>query len=236
MASKNTARSDSCPVNHNENQESCPANHSSRDVWLKNNSPGAIPSSAQPITLSTAEGLGKKREISSIPRADSIAAYNGGEGGHGGAVKGSSNWVYPSEEMFFNAMKRKNWDPNAKDMKSVVPIHNAVNERAWMEILKWESTTDAGKCGGPKLVSFSGDSSKVTPKARVNMLFGYQRPFDRHDWVVDRCGKKVEYVIDFYSGKPNPLIPDIPSFYLDVRPKLTAEGAWMRFQKFVGLT
>lgn len=65
------------------------------------------------------------------------------------------------------------------------------------------------------------------------MLFGYQPPFDRHDWVVDRCGKKVEYVIDFYSGKPNPFIPEMPSFYLDVRPKLTVEGAMMRMQRFV---
>jgi hypothetical protein len=23
-------------------------------------------------------------------------------------------------------------------------------------------------------------------------------PFDRHDWVVDRCGQEVRYVIDFY--------------------------------------
>lgn len=23
-------------------------------------------------------------------------------------------------------------------------------------------------------------------------------PFDRHDWTVDRCGKEVRYVIDFY--------------------------------------
>ena len=24
-------------------------------------------------------------------------------------------------------------------------------------------------------------------------------PFDRHDWVVDRCGKEVKYTIDYYS-------------------------------------
>jgi len=32
-------------------------------------------------------------------------------------------------------------------------------------------------------------------------------PFDRHDWWVDRCGKEVRYIIDFYfyddkSGTP----------------------------------
>ena len=25
------------------------------------------------------------------------------------------------------------------------------------------------------------------------------RPFDRHDWTVDRCGKEVRYIIDYYA-------------------------------------
>ncbi|KAK9240501.1 cytochrome c/c1 heme-lyase [Lipomyces kononenkoae] len=224
-----------CPVDHKRTStESCPVDHSARSTWMK--SEGAPESSKATANSSTAEEmLGKVRAVSSIPRAEGVM-YNGGEGGHGGDVSGSSNWVYPSEEMFFNAMKRKNWNPQANDMKAVVPIHNAVNERAWMEILKWEANTGASSCGGPKLVSFSGDSSKLTPRARINMLLGYQRPFDRHDWVVDRCGKRIEYVIDFYAGKGDPKNPGIPSFYLDVRPKLTPEGAWLRFRRFVGLT
>ncbi|KAK9365126.1 cytochrome c/c1 heme-lyase [Lipomyces kononenkoae] len=211
-----------CPVDHKAtSNDSCPVDHSARSTWMK---PGGTPrsSATTAVPSNEDESLQKVREVSSIPRAE--------------AFVGSSNWVYPSEEMFFNAMKRKNWNPEAKDMKTVVPIHNAVNERAWMEILKWEASTGANSCGGPKLVSFSGDSSKLTPRARINMLLGYQRPFDRHDWVVDRCGKRIEYVIDFYAGKGNPETPNIPSFFLDVRPKLTLEGAWMRFQKFVGLT
>ncbi len=35
-------------------------------------------------------------------------------------------------------MKRKQFDPKAEDMRAVVPIHNAVNERAWKEIREWE--------------------------------------------------------------------------------------------------
>lgn len=53
----------------------------------------------------------------------------------------SKFWVYPSEQMFFDAMRRKNWDPKEVDMKTVVPIHNAVNERAWSQILEWERNT-----------------------------------------------------------------------------------------------
>ena len=52
---------------------------------------------------------------------------------------GSGNWVYPSEKMFFEAMKRKGYDARVADMKTVVPIHNAVNERAWEEIKQWEA-------------------------------------------------------------------------------------------------
>lgn len=43
-------------------------------------------------------------------------------------------------------------------------------------------------------------------------------PFDRHDWIVERDGKEVRYVIDFYSGQPEPGRP--LSVYLDVRPAL----------------
>jgi cytochrome c heme-lyase len=57
----------------------------------------------------------------------------------------SKNWIYPSEQMFFDAMRRKNWNPNEVDMKTVVPIHNAVNERAWAQILEWERDTGSSK-------------------------------------------------------------------------------------------
>lgn len=50
----------------------------------------------------------------------------------------SGNWVYPSEKMFFDAMKRKGYSSKETDMQMVVPIHNAVNERAWKEIKEWE--------------------------------------------------------------------------------------------------
>lgn len=137
--------------------------------------------------------------------------------------------------MFFAAMARKNHRPQAADMATVVPIHNAVNERAWSEILKWEEPYDSSSCGGPRLVSFRGDSSKLTPRARWNTLLGYQAPFDRHDWLVDRCGVRVEYVIDFYQGKEREDGRGV-SFYLDVRPKVNSwEGVRMRARRVVGL-
>jgi len=29
----------------------------------------------------------------------------------------------------------------------------------------------------------------------------YPPPFDRHDWIVDRCGKEVRYIIDYYYNE-----------------------------------
>jgi cytochrome c heme-lyase len=137
--------------------------------------------------------------------------------------------------MFFAAMKRKSYSPSATDMSTIVPIHNAVNERAWAEIRSWEAPYSSS-CGGPKLASFSGLSKDLTPRARWNTWLGYQAPFDRHDWVVDRCGTKVEYVIDFYAGKDEGREGKSLNFYLDVRPKLNSwEGVKTRAMRFVGL-
>lgn len=76
----------------------------------------------------------------------------------------------------------------------------------------------------------------MSPRARLNTLLGYTAPFDRHDWVVDRCGTKVEYVIDFYTGKGDGNGIKPMSFYLDVRPKLNSwEGVRMRAVRALGL-
>ena len=59
---------------------------------------------------------------------------------------------------------------------------------------------------------------------------GYKPPFDRHDWVVDRCGTEIRYIIDFYSGKP--VEGKSSSVYVDVRPELTMQGAIDRTKMF----
>lgn len=94
--------------------------------------------------------------------------------------------------------------------------------------------TKGYRCGGPKLESFANKMERMTPTARFNTLLGYTAPFDRHDWVIDRCGTRIDYVIDFYAGRPDGNAA--PSFYLDVRPKLnTWEGVKMRAMRWTGL-
>ncbi|GKT50815.1 putative cytochrome P450 CYP13A1 [Colletotrichum spaethianum] len=190
-------------------------------------------------SVPTKPGLDTEREVSTIPRT-ATSAYPGNSrpSNHEqetGADEATGNWIYPSQKMFFDAMKRKGHDTRAADMATVVPIHNAVNERAWKEIKEWEKPYLEGTaCDGPKLHSFLGLSTNMSPKARVNTLLGYTPPFDRHDWIVDRCGTQVEYVIDFYAGRPD--AHGKPSFYLDVRPKLNSwEGVKMRALRGVGL-
>ncbi|KAI0502870.1 cytochrome c/c1 heme-lyase [Xylaria bambusicola] len=205
-----------------------------------------------PSTIQSHSPLGIDREVSTIPRTSILPGndtHSSGASDHPapplanneqetGADRATGNWIYPSERMFFDAMKRKGHDPRAADMRTVVPIHNAVNERAWAEIKAWEGPWIQGSsCSGPRLHSFSGLSTQMSPKARFNTLLGYQAPFDRHDWVVDRCGKEVEYVIDFYAGRNTGNGADGKlSFYLDVRPKLNSwEGVKMRAFRAAGL-
>lgn len=101
--------------------------------------------------------------MSSIPRVDA-----------------NENWVYPSQAQFYAAMTRKNHDPKARDIPVLVPIHNAVNERAWNEVLKWEHGTGGDKCGGVKLVSFKGRPNDRSIHAWFNVLLGYV-PFEHLD-------------------------------------------------------
>ena len=88
--------------------------------------------------------LATEREVSSIPRANhdpsnSEHAPAPAPAAAAAAAPAPGNWIYPSEAMFFAAMRRKAWDPRAEDMRTIVPIHNAVNERAWAEIKAWEA-------------------------------------------------------------------------------------------------
>lgn len=187
--------------------------------YSADNDPDIInPDNKMPATPSQTMAPGQKtplpqeREVSTIPMA----------GKHEG-----KHWIYPSEQMFYNAMKRKNWTPEERDMGVVVPIHNAVNEQCWKRILEWEQMHETS-CKTPKLLRFEGKPRDYSPKARLWNLFGYRLPFDRHDWTVDRCGKKVTYVIDFYGGGPDPAEVEAGSkpvsFFLDVRPAFNLDG------------
>ncbi len=63
----------------------------------------------------------------------------------------------------------------------------------------------------------------------------YTPPFDRHDWIVDRCGTEVRYIIDFYNGEPARGDARPIAMHLDVRPALDSIGsAWDRVRRYWG--
>lgn len=180
------------------------------DPLNQEGAPNQKPSPDQPFDLPT------ERQVSSIPKAG----------------EGNTNWVYPSPQMFWNAMLRKGWrwkddDLGRQDMDHIIRIHNVNNELAWQEVLRWESL-HKNECGNPKLKRFGGKASDYSPRARMRNWMGYELPFDRHDWIVDRCGKEVRYIIDYYDG--GAVDPkDYQFAILDVRPAMNSlENVWDR--------
>ncbi|KAG8236946.1 hypothetical protein J437_LFUL016708 [Ladona fulva] len=84
--------------------------------------------------------------------------------------------INPLNMMFWNAMLRKGWrwkeeDINPKDMDHIIKIHNANNEMAWQEVLKWEAL-HARECWTPKLKSFGGKAKDYSPRARIRHWMG----------------------------------------------------------------
>ncbi|SJX65309.1 related to CYT2-holocytochrome-c1 synthase [Sporisorium reilianum f. sp. reilianum] len=214
-----------------ESADKCPVDEETRLAWLKANPGKAHPfqpdsSSAPPLQVQPQAGpsrrpsrydndesrLSSEREISSIPRSYSALAHpTAAQAAQPSSTPSPTDgedsdgkWVYPSAKQFYNAMKRKQQNPQVADMDVVVPIHNAVNEQAWKQILAWERmwTRRAEGNEQTKLISFKGRPRDVTWRAWMNGLAGYSPPFDRHDWTVERpTGEQVRYIIDFYTGR-----------------------------------
>lgn len=81
------------------------------------------------------------------------------------------------------------------------------------------------ECAEPLLDHFEGKYGIHTPKSRLTELIFGLTPFDRHDWTVDRCGKKVKYIIDYYASTT----PEGDEEYsIDTRPAATLEGLYDR--------
>jgi len=179
--------------------------------------PNQRPSPDQPFPLST------DRAKSNIPNA------NDESGG---------TWTYPSEQMFWNAMLRKGWrwkegDIENHDMTNIISIHNANNEQAWQEVLKWEIIHAKEDSPFPLLKKFGGKAKDFSPRALFrHYILRKDLPFDRHDWIIDRGGKEVRYIIDYYDG--GPVDQKTMRFSeLDVRPALDSfEAFWTRSYVF----
>jgi len=161
--------------------------------------------------------------------------------------KGGTNdtWTYPSPQMFYNSLIRKEKDSNLEqdEMTLLVAIHNNMNEHTWQEIMRWEGTSTMD-CP-ISLLKFHGRPHDHTPTAKLWHWLGRPLPFDRHDWIVDRCGTQIRYVIDYYyqqGGTPpqqqvgthGSRVSDI---VVHVRPALDSfTSLWNRIQARVNRT
>ena len=135
--------------------------------------------------------LSKERVESNIPRG----------------ADAEGNWVYPSEQMFFNALHRKGKGEGVQEeaMPAVVAIHNNMNENTWREVLKWEALRKH-ECDAPKLLRFMGKHFRLTKYAPQ------QNNFVLYD--------------AFWASEPHPQPGKSASQYdtISMRP-LTARGA-----------
>lgn len=203
--------------------------------------------------------MNKERVVSSIPRAAGAEENVESACPYHKADKESSasggNWVYPSPQMFWDAMRRKGSLPeHLKDSSSpqaqseldwIVTIHNVVNEQCWQEICKWErfnvegcrkqsvpNPTVSQLTGKLALQRFLGRPNDLSPRAWFNsVILGTKKPFDRHDWYVRLPdGSLRRYVIDFYSAKE---VGSAGAFHLDVRPAVdSVDSALLRIRRF----
>lgn len=115
------------------------------------------------------------------------------------------------------------------------------NAEETRRVLDWKANAEPIN---PTLIRFQGRPKEMTPKAAMFQVMGWlypakfatEPPFDRHDWYVarnvDGKEKQVRYVIDYYSGPPEPT--GEPVFFLDVRPALTPTGAVERMMRWGG--
>jgi len=151
-------------------------------------------------------------------------------------------WLYPSEQQFYNALHRKGKADGVTedDMDAVIRVHNTVNEKTWRHVLEWESLHASSEPPPVTLSRFTGRPQELSPLARLRVALGHAPPYDRHDWIVDRDGREVRYVIDYYHDEarvpldrqPRSLqdVGAIHSTILEVRPALDSlEAAVDRF-------
>ncbi|KAJ2082703.1 holocytochrome c synthase [Coemansia sp. RSA 988] len=194
------------PLLHSEAK--CPVDHNNADNQQSQINPlNMMPNLSQTKHAGQATDLSTERELSSIPRADSN--------------EDAQVWEYPSPQQFYNALARKQMAAPEEYVDVMVDIHNFLNEGAWDEVLKWEAR-HKDVCQMPRLMRLQGRPRDLSPLARISSWIHGVQPFDRHDWYVDRCGKQVRYVIDYYEGAPE---NNMPSFNLVVRPAIDDFGS-----------
>ena len=224
-----SSSSGGCPVKHSSTAQpkempssKCPVKHSGKKQKYNVYSEPIDPTNQMPVNPNQFPHQAQKMPLNTGRVKSPIPK--------GGTEDDDSNetWTYPSEQMFFNALKRKGKgsDAEEEDMSTIIAIHNNMNERTWNRVLEFEKTFHCADCPTPKLLKFIGRPHDLSLKARLKTWTGSPIPFDRHDWTLDRCGTTVRYIIDYYhdEDEESDVKPhlnsrtDVKSITVDVRP------------------
>ena len=178
--------------------------------------PPATSSSSSSSSLSSSSGLSAEGELTPpglIPAANL----------HGNSPDGRY-WVNPSANALYRALDRKQKGIHSDDAASVSMVHNAVTENTWSCIMEYEEAYQHS-CPQPTLARFYGMDGIYSIKARFfHRIMGAPLPFDRHDWIIDRCGRQVRYIIDYYSIEEDEENGGTVSYNIDARPAPTISG------------
>lgn len=211
QSSPTSSEKDATPVNP---ASACPRAGGNLQSTEENIDPrNMMPVIANKVVGDEEADLSSGRERSNIPKTGS-----------------DENWVYPSPLQFYHALRRKNKDPDndSDTMDAVVFAHNVTNEMTWDDIMKYERM-HYEQCKDISLLRFIGRNDDLTIKGRFSSWFlSKGRPFDRHDWYVDRCGQSIRYIIDYYDDTSAKNDVDVS---LDTRPALDSfSNLWDRIR------
>eukprot|EP00467_Chlorarachnion_reptans_P013824 CAMPEP_0114525624 /NCGR_PEP_ID=MMETSP0109-20121206/22536_1 /TAXON_ID=29199 /ORGANISM="Chlorarachnion reptans, Strain CCCM449" /LENGTH=227 /DNA_ID=CAMNT_0001707243 /DNA_START=112 /DNA_END=795 /DNA_ORIENTATION=- len=123
-------------------------------------------------------------------------------------------WLNPSANQLYRALNRKKKPIDKEDSPSVAHVHTLVTDQSWRQILEYEAL-HKDECPNPSLARFQGKDGIYSLKAKFLNFFGVPLPFDRHDWTVDRCGKEIVYIIDYYDWENE---DGEIEYFIDARP------------------
>merc|ERR1719266_1865101 len=116
------------------------------------------------------------------------------------------SWKWNDEDIDQNTMDQilKQREDLNKTNTNQIKHYNMDDEAAWKEIMKWESMHTHKEDGSKidsKMHSSECRADFYSPKARLGALMGFKLPFDRHDCIVNRDGKEIRYVVEYYHDK-----------------------------------
>ncbi|EDQ85657.1 uncharacterized protein MONBRDRAFT_38782 [Monosiga brevicollis MX1] len=158
-------------------------------------------------TSATVRRVESNNPLEVVPASEIPAA------GRGNSDDGQS-WLNPSANQLFRALRRKDKPIEVEDALAVAAVHELVTDWSWKGVMEYENMHERA-CPNPTLARFEGKDGIYSIKARImSAIFGV-RPFDRHDWTVDRCGKEVRYIIDYYAVDDGMGDTD---YFVDARP------------------